>query len=297
MMPIIPLYQTEHLTISTDTHPIGGFRGKEGTLQIEHKDRKHFTEWDPNELKELSHIIQKTISIYQQANIHNILIFAKQDGSQTKFNLIPYPRCNWLEKIQGSIHAIFGGLALSHIEQQQVSSFFSEKFANAEDSLPQELQKPQQIKPDVFCNPSIIQKQLITDISLDGKIYHLMHDITPKGRILHDPHLLIVPDEHEGHLQNSDELAHQRLQLLTIAQRATQILLNEGSETVLLIERIGSKLQGVQHTHVHAIGIDEFPKTFVEKCKALFRLTLPSKLSSEQLQDRIFHYQYYEWLS
>lgn len=284
------VYRSGNLLVEVDKDPIGGYRGKAGALKIEHIEHKFLTKWNADDLNRLAEVIQKILGIYNQANIQNVLIFAKQEEHQFKFCLIPYPKCNWIEKIEGLVHVIFGGKALSLKQKSEIASFYQCKFLSETPSKDVPCARSGR---DVFCNPSLIQRQLIANISMENKTYHLLYHNRPKGRTSEDPHLLVIPKGEEGHCHKANQLTKQRFHMLLIIQKALDVLLKEGNKTVLYLERNGGKLQGVLHKHAHAIGIRSFPQTFFEKIKALLRLLWPASLPAHVLKERVHHYKAY----
>lgn len=291
------IYNSGSLNIEVDKTPIGGFRGKIGALSVTHESGMIFTEWSHFTLLTLSHLIQKILKINEEAGIQNTLIYARQDCyNQFKLSLIPYPKCNWIEKIQGAVHAIFGSPVLKQKQIEEIESFYNEKLT--QDYLFDS--RPTQNKNDAFCRAEVIERQKIAQIINDDpagrRTYDLLFDNRPKGATKSDPHLLVVPSGSFGHVDGSNVSSTQRYCMLNIVQTAMRIFLQEKHSTVLYLERNGSKLQGVQHKHSHAIGIKNFPKTFCQKLWCLFRLVWPSALSMENLKSRIRHYQAYTWV-
>lgn len=282
------LAKDHNLIVRVDPQPIGGYRGQVGALVIEHQDQAKFTDWTASDLDSLAILNNRILSIREKANIDNNLFFAKQDSNGFKLSLIPYPTCSWIEKIQGLIHTIFGAPKLSKNQVETIHQFYSDKFSNKE-AIEEEkkISNPQ----DVFCNPSIISKQIITNVPCNnGLSFDFLHDNRPKGASLADPHFLMVPQGKMGHTDGSSVPRYLRFKALEVMKEAAVHLCKEFS-TILFIERNGAKLQGVHHKNFHLIGIKEFPNTFFSKVLALFRQLFPPRLSDGQLQAQIKKYQ------
>lgn len=291
------LCQLNHLQVQVDILPIGGFRGKVGSLIIQHVDYAVFTDWSDDDLKDLAELIQRILKIQEDAQVTNCLIFAKQQAHDFKLSLVPYPKCDWMEKVMGAIHVIFGSPQLDQKQMDEIRDFYQGSLSQKLE-LPAEL-PPEQKQTDAFCKPEIIHKQQIAHLTFEVEketfAYDLLHDNRPKGPSINDPHLLIVPEGISGHKDGSSVKIEQRFHMLQTVRKAMKIFLQESYSTLLFLERNGSQLQGVQHKHSHAMGISEFPQSFFQKICALLRLVWSSALSQDELAKKITHYQGYTW--
>ena len=292
------VFQLNNLEVLVDPTPIGGNRAKVGTLTIGHKEHKVFTEWNEDDLKTLARLTQQTLKIHEDAHVHNTLIYGRQDKDEPfKMAFVPYPKCNWIEKIQAFIHVIFGSPALQQKQVDEIAVFYQNQFSENFELAAQEVKEVK--KQDPFCKPEIIEKQRIAHLKFnegeESFEYDLLHDHCPKGRTQKDPHFLIVPEGGTGHSDGSQVSQKQRLHLLQTAQKAMKILDQEQYPTFLYLERNGSQLQGVQHKHCHVIGIKKFPESNYEKATAFMRQLWPSRLSKPELDARIQHYSQYQW--
>jgi hypothetical protein len=129
MVNFSEVYRLNRLEVKVDLSPMGGYRGKVGTLTINHMQHKQLTEWSHQDLQDLARLTQTILHIQEQAGVHNTLIFARQDQRQFKLSLVPYPKCNWIEKIQGFIHVIFGSPTLKEKQAQEIFQFYQTQFA------------------------------------------------------------------------------------------------------------------------------------------------------------------------
>lgn len=291
--PSPSIYGLRNLIVDADSTPIGG--GKIGALTINHNEKKSFKEWDDETIDDLSHTINLMLKIYAQANIHNVLIFGKQDGENFKFSLVPYPKCNWQEKILGLFYAIFGRAALKEEQLQETRKFFAEQ-VNVAEKLPPlkqvEIKKETKIN-DPFCQDSAaIDRQKFGE---DENGIHVLYDHRPKGRTKEDPHFLIVPPKEQGHLIEQVEvqeskLIDQRTDMLFTMHKCANLLAQENFKTILFLERNGPQLQGLTHKTGHVIGVKDFPTTWPAKILTFFRLLCPSLLSAEALKAKVESY-------
>ncbi|CCB85592.1 putative uncharacterized protein [Parachlamydia acanthamoebae UV-7] len=280
------IYQYNHLKIAIESKPIGGYRGKVGTLTVSHANYLVFTEWSKEDLTNLAAITQKILQIHEKEHISNSLIF----GRQRAITFVPYPRCNWYEKVQGAYHAIFGSSILKQNQIDQISQFYRTAFKNMDfesdiESLPT-LEKPLKKPADPFCKDVVLSKQRIATVSKEGENYEILHDNRPKGRLKKDPHILIIPSAESGHVDGSKVPLKRRIHMLELVQKTMQIFEKEKFKDCLYLERNGKKLQSVPHKHSHIIGI-QFPKNRWERIRAFLRLLLPSALSKPELKKRI----------
>jgi hypothetical protein len=286
-----PIYQLNQFELKVDATPIGGYRGKIGALSICHIDKKVMTDWSQDELQDVAELMQTILKIQENNNVRNTLIFARQDKEgEFKLSLVPYPKCNWYEKIQGLIHVIFGCPTFKEHHVKVIAQFYETQFAQKVD-IPDVKSKPLDGKPDAFCKPNVIERQKITDLKGVVDSYHLLYDNRPKGATKDDPHFLMVPKGDIGHFDGSEVSKCNRFEMLVTVQKAMKIFLEEGFSTLLYLERNGSQLQGVKHKHSHVQGIKEFPKSFFAKLKVLIRQIFPSALPEQDLKNRIQHYQ------
>jgi diadenosine tetraphosphate (Ap4A) HIT family hydrolase len=285
------IYQLNQFEVKVDVNPIGGYRGKIGALSICHIDKKVMTDWNLNDLQDVAKLMQTILKIQENNNVHNTLIFARQDKNcEFKLSLVPYPKCNWFEKIQGLIHVIFGCPTLKEHHLKVISQFYETQFAQKVE-IPYVKSKPLDGKPDAFCKPNVIESQKIADLTSSVDSYYLLYDKRPKGASKDDPHFLMVPKGEGGHCDGSEVPEDKRFDMLLTVQKAMNIFLEEGFSTLLYLERNGSQLQGVKHKHSHVQGIKEFPKSFFAKLMVLIRQIFPSALSEQDLKNRIQHYQ------
>ena len=132
-----------------------------------------------------------------------------------------------------------------------------------------------------FCNPNIIEKQLV----FENQLLMVLHDNAPiiKG------HLLIIPKRHvsKAHDLSSEEWA-QFAQALPQVVKVFREALN--TDQYLLIEKNGPYAgQTVSHAHFHAIPIpshaieDSVKITLFSK---MFNIA-PSKLKDEELKEEV----------
>lgn len=285
----IPSSQTRYhnLIIEVEPQPIGGYRGRVGTLSITHEAKKNFTDWTEDDLHNLAHLTHAILWHFEKENVINTLVYAKQNSTDNfKLSLVPYPKCNWIEKIQGMIHVIFGSPTLNTTQIEEITQTL--KSLGSFDQLP--IPTPPSVlhdKPDAFCRREVIDNQKIATVW----DYDILHDNRPRGATKDDPHLLIVPPGTNGHVDGAGVPPIQRENMFKIAQKTMQVLLEQNKfSTFLLLERNGAQLRGVPHQHMHVIGIQQFPATLLEKVKVIFRqvwVMIAPPLSVEELKARI----------
>ncbi len=288
--------QVKSLQVKIDPNPIGGYRGKVGTLTIDHVDHKVFTDWDEEDLEALAQISKDILKINEHAGIDNTLIFGRYDNTngqqEFKLSFVPYPKCNWIEKMQGFIHVIFGSPYLNKQQVQEIAQFYK-SLGNIQ--VKNDAKIASDGNQDAFCRRDVIEKQKITDLTIGKYNYHLLYDYRPKGKTSQDPHLLVIPEGESGHNDGARVKSKMRLHLFKITQHAMKIFQHEGYSTILFLERNGSKLQGVSHKSVNVIGIDSFPNTLFEKIWAIIRQLFAPALSAQALKSHIEHYQKQDW--
>jgi hypothetical protein len=215
------LYEYEQLQVKVDLNPIGGYRGKVGTLTISRKDHEIFTRWEDQDLQSLANITQTILKIQENANVHNTLIFAREDrDGNFKLSFVPYPKCNWIEKIQGLVHVIFGGPSLKRKQVEEITNFYQAAFNSFDNqSIIESKGEHRQGQPDAFCRSEVIEKQRVKQLSFgDNNTYDVLYDNRPRGVTAKDPHLLIVPQSDNGHCDGSQVSKEKRFHMLKIIE-------------------------------------------------------------------------------
>ncbi len=303
MYPIShPSLVHDDLQVFVNSSPIGGFRGKAGTIEIRHREGgKKFQKWSSENLESLARLYHQILTIHERQRIINTLVFGKEENGQFSMSFVPYPRCDFIEKYQGTFHTLFGPPSLTNQQMEEIKIFYEECFSDSSFSDPhpsptkkkrEEPKKEKRIDP--FCKEEVIKKQEILTYPAWNEEYRytVLFDHIPKGATRNDPHFLVVPQGNRGHVDGSLVPLNQRKDMLEIAQKVMRSL-PPLFETLLYLERNGAQLRGVQHRHIHVIGIQSFPKTLLQKIVALVRqlflLWFPflMTLSSRELQERI----------
>lgn len=286
------VYQQHHLEVKVDDTPIGGYRGQVGTLTINHDEHKIYTEWEQKDLKTLAELIQKILTIQEASGIFNTLIFAKQENQEFKLSIVPYPACNLQEKIQGLLHVIFGTYPLFDNQIQEIQDFYEGKFKQENQEYSSQTNSS---SSDVFCKQQVIQEQRIKHISFEDRHYDILQDRSPRVVQEGDAHFLIVPQGSSGHQDGSQVSIQQRTDLLILIQQTMNNFVEKQFKTLIFLERNGPQLRSVPHKHEHLHGVQEFPKTFWGKVKLLWNQIMVTKLTSDELSERIATYQDYQW--
>lgn len=288
------VYQKNNLEVNVDDTPIGGYRGSIGTLTIHHVDRKVYTDWEQEDLQDLAELIQTILKIQESHAIHNTLIMARQEERQEfKLSLVPYPKCNISEKIQGFWHFVFGVSQLPNDQLQEIQTFYNKEFKRNwdQDHLPESGVQ----LADAFCTDQIIKDQRIVHKDLSDRHYDILQDNRPRIVQEGDAHILIVPTGESGHQEGSQVSVEQRVDMLMLIQKTMNNFLRQDFKTLLFLERNGPQLRSLPHKHAHVHGIQTFPQSFWEKIRFALSQIFVKKLSSNELEKRIEMYQGYQW--
>jgi hypothetical protein len=297
------ILEFQNFQIRIDETPIGGYRGEAESLILEHKENEPFTKWNSTDHNIAASLIQRILFVHEDAGIKNTLIIGRQNftlsenSSETSFELkfVPYPKCNWIEKIQGFIHVIFGSPRLKKDELKTIRKFYEDKFKFHSVLKIEEFKgNPSEKGEDLFCDNKVLDTQKIAQITTKNSNYHLLYDNRPRGATAKDPHLLIIPEGESGHADGSKVPVVQRQEMLAIAQKAMINLSKKmDCSTAIFVERNGEKLRGVHHKSIHLIGIKKFPNTFWEKICAFARQCFASKCHN--LSEIIKSLESYNW--
>lgn len=301
--------------------PLGGYESEVGTITIEGTTRK-FQELTCDDCVDLAIITNTVLKIFEENNIQNSLIFGRhtlKNEGHPIFSIVPYKSCGLWRKIQVGLQVIFGYPQLKENQMIETLNFYRGQSSTEKLSLENRIQEQKEQfekglystsqytsispKADVFCNADILNKQRVTSYSLDDySVLEILVDNLPKvPDPIHDIHLLSLFSGYKGHVDGSFVPIVQRARLFFLnASIANRILSKNHDEDtnqskfkeMILLERNGKKLRGVDHQHFHLEFIQKFPKTLIEKIricvvlpfKMLFRISLSDKEISDNIQ-------------
>ena len=251
----ISIQQVGQLEVTLNSNPLGiyGSGCKAGTVTIRHLHKKSFLKWDNHDLFNLARIERTYLFINERAGASNNLILGRQEGDRGEFTvtLVPYQKCNLIEKIKVFMRVLFKTwMRPITKEQAQVTAQFYRGRLREELNFETRPMPPQE-KACAFCRSEVIEEQKVFDFAYLDRTHHILHDKWPKG----EPHFLVVPSQYGGHYDGSNLDEQNRFRMLENAQLTARIALKEKSNsTLFVIERNGEQLQSVQHKHTHVIS-------------------------------------------
>ncbi len=115
-----------NFTVRVDPNPLT--KSAFGSLIVTHNKTKKFTRYDRNDLYELANLKQQILSIFKQNGVDNALILGEQKPEGFTLRIVPYPKCNWIEKIKGLVYFFFGAPTLKEQELHRIEEFYKQQF-------------------------------------------------------------------------------------------------------------------------------------------------------------------------
>jgi hypothetical protein len=306
--------QQDGLVVEVDPTPIGGYRSSFGALTIRAEDNTPFSLWSKERIKRCALFEQKILKILEAAGISNTLIYLTEElieefqsglPSRSKLSLIPYPKCNRWEKVQGAWHVIFGAGSLTQEQVNTIAKQYQEQWeksglgrVDTQKNRPQSDSFEQSQKTDPFCNPEILKKQRIIEKTLYETPFSILCDRRPMG----DSHQLIVPTPTkkkqlgEVHQDGSLVSSHLREEAMMLTQKTiAQLLRNSAFWATMIVERNGKKLKSVPHFHVNVHGLLQPLEGCWQKIQLLMGMAWRPALSDQQLKKEIEKHQQTVW--
>lgn len=260
-----------------------------GALQIT-SDAKNssFSNWQVESHIEAYNLMQRIAQVWEKQGVSDYLIFAK-DTPQGSFRweIVPYPKDGWRiwKQIKVALNIVFGGGSrLSNAERnKQVIDFQKIGFASSGQHAQVESIDKVAKSNDAFCNPEIIQKQLV----FEGKKINVLYNYAPIAVGNEKLHFLLTPKAHrEGFLNLTEE---EYLEAMQLSQRLVAYYLNKGYQTAYIFDKNGYEAgQTVPHWHEHIVFTASSSQEFgvlLQVLKTTLIGTFP--LSKGELQARV----------
>ena len=248
-------------------------------LPISHQTS--FLEWDEIHIDETRQLILDVVHIWEQKGIKDYLIYGKATSdSEFGWEVVPYRKEGgrlWKQfKVLWNI--VFGGACVSSDEREKV----------IEDLKKDQIERAEMIKKvtvgnDPFCDPKVIQKQLV----LSGKTINVLYNYAPIAFGEEKLHFLFVPKEHRERF--SDLTAEEYLESIQLSQKIIKFYQNKGYSTAYLFDKTGAEAgQTVPHWHEHLVFAATKTQDIFSKFMVLKNMLIGSSpLSQEELQGRV----------
>lgn len=263
---------------------------KSNSLIVEAFTKISFLDWTPSDHTQAYFLLENVASLWKTHGIHDFLIIGTIPPSQGEkyfWEILPYSKTsyNLLEQLRVVWRLTFGSSCLSNQElesaknrYQKFSSYFSLPYRAAASTLC--------MKEDPFCNPLIINKQLL----YKGKTINVLYNYAPQGIGPEKLHFLLVTKEHRG---GFPELTlEEYVEAQEIASKIIHYYHQKGFPIAYLFHKTG-KLAGqtVPHWHEHLIFAADQSSEFWGKLKLMGRMIFPaSPLSDPELKKLVKKY-------
>ena len=227
-----------------------------GSVKIlPNSDTRNFVEWQDFNEREAYEVLQNTVRIWEQNGVTNYLIYGKeseQAKSIFSWEIVPYPKEGWRLWKQFSVlwNITFGGSCLPEIEQKRIATDFQKEKGAFSATHIKQIESVQKIAHgnDAFCNPKVIDKQLV----FEGKEIYVLYNYAPIAIGDEKLHFLIVPKQHRPRF--SDLTESEYLESMQLSQKLVSFYKAKDYDTAHLFDKTGAEAgQTVPHWHEHVV--------------------------------------------
>lgn len=248
---------------------------------IEFRSDCDFVSWKEQDHLEMLNVMQKVAEIWKQQGITDYLRFAQVSEGKFSWEMVPCPSENWQvwNGIKLLWKATFGAGTISLKERENQASFLKEQLLRENHPDSNERKKG----TDVFCQESVIGRQLV----YDGVEDHVLYNYAPVAAGKEKLHFLIIPKNHCP----SFSLLNQReyLEAMRFSQKLIAFYRNQGIPKAFLLDKTGPAAgQTVFHWHEHLILIPSKTEELWSRLtmfKNMFIHAAP--LSNNELKERV----------
>src|ERR1700733_5748481 len=207
---------------------------------------QNFSDWQDFENAEAYQLIQRVVQVWETKGITDYLVYGKQSNDSTfDWEVVPYPKegCRLWKQFKVLWNITFGGSPLSQIERDRVIKIFKDTNAFSESEI-QRIEAIENIalKDDAFCNPKVIDKQLV----FEGRNINVLYNYAP---IENKQHYLLTTKEHRSRFSELTDAEY--LETMQLSQRLVE---KHDGCTAYLFHKTGIEAgQTVLHWHEHLV--------------------------------------------
>ncbi len=250
-------------------------------------NRRNFYGWEESNKLEAHELLQNVVKIWEKKGITDYLIYGKESkGLIFGWEIVPYPKTGWKYWKQFRVlwNITFGARCLPIFERQRIAEDFQKDkdSFSATNTKQIEITKKTASQNDAFCNPNIIDKQLI----FEGKEINVLYNYAPLFIGKEKLHFLVVPKRHLPKF--SDLSKSEYLESMQLTQKLINIYKNKGFHTVYLFDKTGDRAgQTVSHFHGHVVITAAKNQVFLGLAVLKNMLFGSSPLKQNELQSRV----------
>lgn len=245
-----------------------------GSVRLISSNEDHFPE-------ELFVVMQKVALFWESKEIKNYFVY--KNSQEQGWEMVPYEgtqTSSWdmmqsvARQFEIFFRVVWGRSERSKEEQNSCCVAYHEM---AQIQLKEHINEEGDVGTDVFCNPTIINRQQIGE----KQSIRILHDYAPLGE--DRLHFLLVPKAHK------ERLTDLSLDEFCEMQQMAQKIISLYPDHICYQYHKTGKLAGqtVNHFHHHLVFVKSHNE-WQGQLGAFFRMIIPSTpLSSEELQERI----------
>jgi diadenosine tetraphosphate (Ap4A) HIT family hydrolase len=277
------IYQGKTVKIIVPDCPIA-----EGSVKIiPSSGIENFSEWRDCEARETYELIQQVVRIWKEKGITNYLVYGKEsNNSKSPFGweVVPYPSngLRFWKQFKVLWHITFGGACLPQIERHKIAKNFLQELDSFSCTQAKQIESIDKAAKgnDAFCNPVVIQKQLV----FEGKEVNVLYNYAPLVLDKEKLHFLVIPKQHRPGF--SDLTESEYLESLDLSQKLVNFYKGKGYHTTYLFNNTGKEAgQSVPHWHQHLVFTATKTQEFFVKLTVLKKMLFgASPLPSNELQ-------------
>jgi len=256
-----------------------------GSVQIKQGiDQPYFSDWSDLNHRETQKSIQRIIEIWEESKIDDYLVYGKEDGvSQFSWEIVPYPKKGnrlWKQfKVLWNI--TFGASSILPKERERQAEDLRQKLSQIS-HIGQETRSCF-CAEDPFCNPTIIERQLL----FEGKEINLLYSHAPIASGKEKLHFLIAAKKHR--IGFPDLTGSEYLEAMQLSQQLIDHYREKGFETTYLFHQTGQEAgQNIPHWIMHVVFAATKTQEFLTKLTILKNMLLGlSPMPEEEFLRRV----------
>lgn len=260
-----------------------------GSLKITPKAAGFFTAWLNSPDTDTYWLMQDIIAVWKKKGITDYMIYTKSSdaNSELSWEIVPYSKSSWKYGQQFKVlwNTIFGGATSAKVERQKVAQDFAKARCSFSKSHVKKIESAKEVaqKKDAFCNPNVINNQLV----FKGKEITVLLNYAPIATGPDKLHFLIVPKKHYKTFSDLPKAVY--LEIIKASNKLADFYNKKGYSTLYAFNKSG-KIAGQTEPHFHQHIV--LPATKSEELLAkltVFKNMLfgSSPLSARELQTRV----------
>ena len=254
-----------------------------GSFKVATKDGKKFSDWTKDEHASSYQLLQKIAAVWQEKEIENYLIYAKDDNQSFDFEIVPYQTTKnfFTTKCQQILvlwRTVFGGKSVSdEVKKAQIDILTQ---ASGRDLNTIDVPEPAE---DPFCKSEVIERQRV----LKGEEVNVLYSNAPIGFGGDKLHFLVVPKKHYMDFSSLPQSCY--TEAMEMAVKVKNYIAKKSADKDIFIYHKKGKIAGqtVGHWHLHLVAADK-KETFWGRLNVFKNILLgSSKLKDSDLKSKV----------